>query len=226
MQLCPIENGSPSPDLRVQFFGIELEIRGAVLRPRQETELLGRVARSLLQEINIAPVCVDMCCGSGNLALALATHSADARVMACDLTADAVETTRHNVTRLGLQERIEVMQGDLFQPLAGLACGVDLIVSNPPYISTSRLTSGDRSHLLLSEPREAFDGGPYGITLHTRLIVEGARYLKPGGWLALEFGLGQDRQVAALLKRSRAYEETLWHVNEAGEKRVVCARKT
>jgi release factor glutamine methyltransferase len=226
MQLCPLENGSPNPNLRVQFFGIELEIRGAVLRPRKETELLGRVAQGLLRSMSVVPVCVDMCCGSGNLALALATHSEDARVIACDLTADSVETTRHNVTQLGFQERVAVMQGDLFEPLAGLERGLDLIVSNPPYISTSRLISGDRSHLLLSEPREAFDGGPYGITLHTRLIVEGARYLKPGGWLAFEFGLGQDRQVAALFKRSRAYDEPLWHVDEAGERRVVCARKT
>jgi release factor glutamine methyltransferase len=224
MQLCSIENESPKP--RVRFLGLELEVRGAVLRPRKETELLGRVAHSLLDDIAVAPVCVDMCCGSGNLALALATHSPNARVIACDLTADAVESARHNVSKMGFQEQIAVVQGDLFQPLTGLERTVDLIVSNPPYISTSRLISGDRSHLLLGEPREAFDGGPYGITLHTRVIVEGAGFLKSGGWLALEFGLGQDRQVAALLKRSRAYEEPIWHVNEAGENRVVCARKT
>lgn len=224
MQLCPIESRSAKP--RVRFLGIELEIRGAVLRPRKETELLGRAARGLLDELEVAPVCVDVCCGSGNLAVALATHCAGARVLACDLTMDAVESARHNVTQLGFDERIAVVQGDLFRPLAGLEGKVDLIVSNPPYISTSRLLSGDRSHLLLTEPREAFDGGPYGITLHTRLIVEGADYLRPGGWLALEFGLGQDRQVAALLKRSRAYEEPVWHLNEEGEKRVVCARRT
>ena len=219
----PVENRIPQPPAR--FLGIGLELRGDVLRPREETELLGRVARSLLDGITGAPLCIDMCCGSGNLALALATHSADVRVVACDLTADAVESARHNVSRLGFQEQIAVAQGDLFQPLIGLERTVDLIVSNPPYISTSRLMSGDRSHLLCTEPREAFDGGPYGITLHTRVIVEGADYLKPGGWLALEFGLGQDRQVAALLKRSRAYDEPIWHVNGTGENRVVSARK-
>jgi release factor glutamine methyltransferase len=146
-------------------------------------------------------------------------------VVACDLTADAVKSARRNISDLGFEKRIAVVQGDLFQPLSGLERTVDLIVSNPPYISTSRLVDGDRSHLLLNEPREAFDGGPYGITLHTRLIVEGADYLKPGGWLALEFGLGQDRQVAALLKRSRAYDEPIWHENGAGEVRVVCIRK-
>ncbi len=223
MQLCPIEDEIRKA--RARFLGIDLEVHGAVLRPRKETELLGHAARGLLDDIGAAPLCVDMCCGSGNLALALATHSPDARVMACDLTDDAVNSAVYNVAQLGFQQQIAVKQGDLFEPLAGLEHRIDLIVSNPPYISTSRLLNGDRSHLLLAEPREAFDGGPYGITLHNRLIVEGAGYLKPGGWLALEFGLGQDRQVAALLKRSRAYEEPIWHANENGENRVVCVRK-
>ena len=119
------------------------------------------------------------------------------------------------------------LQGDMFVPLkgTGLERQVDLIVCNPPYISTSRLLSGDRAHLLDGEPREAFDGGPYGITLHSRLINESVTYLKTGGWLAFEFGLGQDRQIAALLKRSRAFEAPLWQKNAQGDTRVVCARK-
>ena len=223
MLLSAIETAGPKRQVR--FLGIELEIRGSVLRPRKETELLGRVARSLLDDASDGPVCIDMCCGSGNLALALATHAVDVQVLACDLTPGAVQNARHNVVQLGFQEQVAVVQGDMFKPLAGLEGKADLIVSNPPYISTSRLISGDRAHLLIKEPREAFDGGPYGISLHSRLIVEGAAYLKSGGWLAFEFGLGQDRQVAALLKRSRAYAEPQWHLNEAGDKRVVCARK-
>ncbi len=223
MLLSHIETAGPKRQVR--FLGIELEIRGSVLRPRRETELLGSVARRLLDDARDAPVCIDMCCGSGNLALALATQSPDVQVVACDLTPGAVENARHNVVQLGFQDQIAVVQGDMFKPLAGLEGKIDLIVSNPPYISTSRLLSGDRAHLLINEPREAFDGGPYGISLHSRLITEGAAFLKSGGWLAFEFGLGQDRQVAALLKRARAYEDPQWHLNEAGDKRVVCARK-
>ncbi|CAN1721149.1 peptide chain release factor N(5)-glutamine methyltransferase [Hyphomicrobium sp. 1Nfss2.1] len=210
---------------QVRFLGIELEIRGSVLRPRKETELLGRVARRLLDDTAQASICIDMCCGSGNLALALARHAPDLQVIACDLTAGAVQNARYNVLQLGFQDQVAVVQGDMFKPLAGLEGKIDLIISNPPYISTSRLLSGDRAHLLINEPREAFDGGPYGISLHSRLITEGAAFLKSGGWLAFEFGLGQDRQVAALLKRARAFEEPQWHLNEDGDKRVVCARK-
>jgi release factor glutamine methyltransferase len=217
----------PETNNSVRFLGIDFEIHGDVLRPRQETELLGRAAQQLLDEVETAPVCIDMCCGSGNLAIALAMHRADACVWACDLSDDAIVTTRHNVLRLGLEERIVALQGDMFVPMegAGRERQVDLIVCNPPYISTSRLLSGDRAHLLDGEPREAFDGGPYGITLHSRLINESVTYLKTGGWLAFEFGLGQDRQIAALLKRSRAFEAPLWQKNAQGDNRVVCARK-
>jgi release factor glutamine methyltransferase len=217
----------PETNNSVRFLGIDFEIHGDVLRPRQETELLGRAAQQLLDEVETAPVCIDMCCGSGNLAIALAMHRADACVWACDLSDDAIVTTRHNVLRLGLEERIVALQGDMFVPMesAGRERQVDLIVCNPPYISTSRLLSGDRAHLLDGEPREAFDGGPYGITLHSRLINESVTYLKTGGWLAFEFGLGQDRQIAALLKRSRAFKAPLWQKNAQGDTRVVCARK-
>ncbi|HWK32980.1 MAG TPA: HemK family protein methyltransferase [Hyphomicrobium sp.] len=207
----------------VTFLGIDFEVAGAVLRPREETELLGRAAQEILTDVAGAPLCIDMCCGSGNLAIALAKHRNDARVWASDLTDGAVATARRNVDRHELASRVAILQGDLFAPMveSGLVGMVDLIVANPPYISTSRLLEGDRAHLLEHEPREAFDGGPYGIALHMRLINEAPAFLKSGGWLGFEFGLGQDRQVAALLKRARTMGEPVWHTDEAGNRRAV-----
>lgn len=215
-----------APDT-VRFLGIDLEIRGNVLRPRAETELLGQEARRRLAGLGPAPLCVDMCCGAGNLAAALALGHPGARVWASDLTDDAVALTRHNLSRLGLGERVEIVQGDLFAPLAGqgLEGRVDLIVANPPYISTRRLLDGDRAHLLDAEPREAFDGGPYGIALHQRIIAEAPAFLKPGGWLGFEFGEGQARQIAALLKRAKVYGEPTWSRDGEGEDRVVFIQK-
>ena len=212
--------GSEEP---VKFLGIDLEVAGAVLCPREETELLGRAAQEILTDIAADPRCIDMCCGAGNLAVALAKHRDDASVWASDLTDGAVASARRNVDLHQLGSRVTVLQGDLFAPMAeaGLTGTIDLIVANPPYISTSRLLQGDRVHLLEHEPREAFDGGPYGIALHMRLINEAPVFLKSGGWLGFEFGLGQDRQVGALLKRSRVLGEPVWHTNEAGEKRAV-----
>jgi len=213
----------PEAQEPVKFLGIDFEVAGAVLRPREETELLGRAAQEILSGVPANARCIDMCCGSGNLAVALAKHRGDARVWASDLTDGAVATARRNVERHSLGSRVTILQGDLFAPMAeaGLTGTVDLIVANPPYISTSRLLEGDRAHLLEHEPREAFDGGPYGIALHMRLINEAPAFLKSGGWLGFEFGLGQDRQVAALLKRARTMGEPVWHADGAGERRVV-----
>jgi release factor glutamine methyltransferase len=224
----PLGLGSePKVNESVQFLGVHLCVDGAVLRPREETELLGRAALTVLTEAATSPRCIDMCCGSGNLAVALAKHRADARIWASDLTDAAVASARNNVARYQLGDRVAVLQGDMFASLegAGLEGAVDLIVANPPYISTSRLLEGDRVHLLAHEPREAFDGGPYGITLHMRLINEAPAFLKSGGWLGFEFGLGQDRQIGALLKRSRAIGDAVWHTNSEGERRAVFVRK-
>lgn len=225
MQFCA-QTKQEAPE-SVRFLGIDLKISGAVLRPREETELLGCAARQSLDNIGAAPRCIDMCCGSGNLAIVLAMHSPRASVWASDLSSDAVTTTRHNVARLGLSKRIAVLQGDVFAPMegAGLEMSIDLVVANPPYISTGRLLDGDRARLLDNEPREAFDGGPYGIALHMRLINEAPAFLKSGGWLGFEFGVGQHRQIGALLKRSRVFAEPVWLNNAQGEKRVVFVSK-
>lgn len=211
----------------VCFMGLDLRMGGHVLRPRVETELLARAAQEVLVEAHGSPVCVDMCCGSGNLAIALATFSPGATIWASDLTDGAVATARHNVELRKLGSRVTIVQGDMFAPLAGrdLEGAIDLVVANPPYISTRRLVDGDRAYLLENEPREAFDGGPYGIALHQRLISESPVFLKSGGWLGFEFGVGQERQIAALLKRSRAFREPVWHSNDAGEPRVAFVRK-
>ncbi|MBI1650901.1 N5-glutamine methyltransferase family protein [Hyphomicrobium sulfonivorans] len=211
----------------VSFLGIDLDLTGCVLRPREETELLARAAIEKITQDQGAPLCIDMCCGAGNIAIALARHHQNARIWACDLTDDAVATSRHNVRRHDLIQRVAVLQGDLFAPLADaeLSGAVDLIVANPPYISTSRLLGGDRAELLENEPREAFDGGPYGVSLHMRIIKEAPAFLRSGGWLGFEFGLGQDRQIAALLKRAKVFADPVWHHDGAGDARAVMVQK-
>jgi HemK-like putative methylase len=210
----------------VRFMGVDLELAPDVLVPREETELLGRNAAAILTERAGPATVIDMCCGSGNLALGIAAEVPLARVWGADLTDSTVALARRNVERLSLGDRVVIRQGDLFAALAGedLAGAVDMIVCNPPYISTSRL-EGDSAHLLASEPREAFDGGPYGISIHQRLIREAAAFLKPGGWLLFEFGEGQDRQATALLARTKAYEAVTFAEDSAGKPRVALARR-
>ncbi len=209
-----------------RFMGVELELAPDVLVPREETELLGRKAVSILADGPSAPIIIDMCCGSGNLALGIANDVPSARVWGADLTDSTVALARRNVDRLGTGARVSIRQGDLFAAFEGdnLEGAVDMIVCNPPYISTGRL-EGDRAHLLESEPREAFDGGPYGISIHQRLIRDALVFLKPGGWLLFEFGEGQDRQAAALLSRIKTYEPVTFATDRDGKPRVAIVRK-
>jgi release factor glutamine methyltransferase len=210
---------------RQTFLGVELLCGPGALVPRPETELLGRTAIDRVREAGPAPRVIDMCCGAGNLACAIATHVPAARVWATDLTDGCVGWARRNVEQLGLQERVTVRQGDLFGGLAGdqLDGSVDVIVCNPPYISTGRL-GADRASLLDHEPREAFDGGPYGLTIHQRVLKEALPFLKPGGWLLFEFGAGQERQLELLFQRARAYDAIGLGHNAAGTPRIAFGR--
>ena len=207
--------------MNARFMGVDLLVERGVLVPRGETELLGLTA---LEVVHDHARVIDMCCGSGNLACALASRLPGARVWASDLTDACVSLARRNVDYTGVADRVKVVQGDLFSGLQHLHGTIDLIVCNPPYISHAKL-AGERAVLLENEPREAFDGGPYGLTIHQRVVREALPFLKPGGWLLFEIGAGQDRQVRLLLERTRAYQELRTVADAAGAVRVVGARK-
>lgn len=209
----------------VNFMDVVLEVAPGVVAPRIETELLvNELLGRLAADSGIRRV-VDMCCGCGAIALALANRHPGIEVWACDLLEAAVDVTQRNVRRHGLERRVRVARGDLFSALEGelLAGKVDLVVANPPYISTGKLGS-EKAHLLEDEPREAFDGGPYGLTVHQRLIQDAPTYLVPGGWLFFEFGHGQERQVSMLIRRRQGYEEVLFVRDAQGAARVAGAR--
>jgi release factor glutamine methyltransferase len=208
------------------FMGVELLAAPGALVPRLETELLGRAAlQALSRSGSGSRHLIDMCCGSGNLACALAAASPGARVWASDVADGCVSLARRNAEHLHLEDRITVVQGDLFAPLAHLPEGsVEVVVCNPPYISTGRLAR-DLGDLLTHEPRQAFDGGPYGLSIHQRVVREALPFLRPGGWLMFEVGAGQARQVALLFERAQAYEGVALVDDAGGQPRVAMGRK-
>lgn len=213
---------------KVSFLGCELLTASDCLVPRKETEILGRAAIELLKSASVdSPRCIDMCCGAGNLACALAHHVPRAHVWASDLTDGCVRLARANVSHLGCSGRVNVLQGDLFRALEtmGLQGSVDMVVCNPPYISTARLGS-ERARLLAREPREAFDGGPYGLSIHQRVLNEAPAYLRPGGWLGFEIGVGQQRQLELLIQRSHGvYGPTCWECDSSGRPRAALLQR-
>lgn len=212
---------------RQRFLGVELMVGSNVLSPREETEILGREALAFLRELaSMRPGdelrIIDMGCGSGNLACALAVAMPQLRVWASDISEDCAELTRANVARLSLQDRVQVFAGDLFAPLAdlGLANTIDMVVMNPPYIPSTSLEKG-RAELLRHEPREAFDGGPYGISILGRLIEDSPPFLKEGGALLFEFGIAQERMIKAVVARKGHYTRSRMAQDSQGKPRVM-----
>ncbi|MBU0621596.1 MAG: class I SAM-dependent methyltransferase [Gammaproteobacteria bacterium] len=211
----------------IVFMGVDLIAAEGALVPRVETELLGYVALDVLRSSDLAtPLVIDMCCGSGNLACAIAHYHPDARVWASDLTDNCVEIAQRNVAHVGVSDRVVVVQGDLFAGLEGLGLegAIDIIVCGPPFISQTKLAT-DSAWLLEHEPREAFDGGPYGLSIQQRIVKEALPFLKPGGMLLFETGLGQERPAKMIFERAKAYEDIRQIADAIGEVRVITARK-
>lgn len=181
----------------VAFRHLELAVTPAVLIPRPETEVLVEVALELLPEGGRV---LDLCCGSGAVALSLAQEAAAAEVVAADVSAAALEAAKANGQRCGLAGRVEWHCGDLFAPLCGTE-PFDLVAANPPYVRR-----GDLAQLAPEvrdyEPHLALDGGEDGLAYHRRIAQEAADFMRPGGYLLLEVGDGQSAAVADLLTRS------------------------
>ena len=209
---------------RQSFLGVELLAGPAALIPRTETEILGRAALEYLMKRSAAPVVIDVCTGCGNLALAYAKHLPGARVYAADLSAEAVELARRNAEFTGLAGRVKFFAGDLFAPLAGLGLEgkCDLVSCNPPYITSAKVPKM-APEISAHEPKLAFDGGALGLSVLTRLFHDAPTFLKPGGALAFELGLGQGPLLYKRLLRLEWVENVEAHRDAHGEIRALLA---
>lgn len=217
---------------RQSFMGIELLVGPEALVPRCETELLASAALAKAREngVRATPLrIIDVCTGSGNVALALAEHlrrdHIDAQIFAADLSEGAVELARKNAIHLGLDRIVEFRAGDLLTPFSPseFAGTADLLTCNPPYINRAKVELM-ANEIAEHEPRLAFDGGPFGVSILMRLLDEAPRYLRPKGWLIFEVGLGQGPGLIKRLERSDAYGEVQPCCDESGAVRTICAQ--
>lgn len=214
---------------RQSFMGIELLSDRRALIPRKETEILGRKAFELSmgiarekQKVNI----IDVCCGAGNLGLALAYFNTSAVVSAADLSQEAVDLTRDNILFLNLGERVHATQGDLFSAFEKdeYYGKTDLIVCNPPYISTAKVQKMT-AEISNNEPVMAFDGGMLGTKIILKLIGEAPKFLTRKGWVIFEIGVGQGPFIMQLCERSEHYDQVESVSDDLGNIRVILVRK-
>jgi release factor glutamine methyltransferase len=210
---------------RKEFWSLDFVVSPEVLIPRPETELLVEVALHLLKNAASGPPTIlDLGTGSGIIAVCLAKERLDARIVAVDIAASALEVARINSRRHGVSERIDLVQSDLFAALGKEKRQFDLIVSNPPYIRTGELS-------LLApeisgwEPVVALDGGQDGTEYYRGIIGAAREYLAPFGSIALEIGADMAPVVAALFARSGCYGPVSVYQDGAGKDRVIEANK-
>jgi release factor glutamine methyltransferase len=198
------------------FMGLDLTVEPGVFVPRPETEVLVETALEALGDAP-APVVADVGTGTGAVALAIKRGRPDARVLATDVSEAAVTLARTNADRLGLG--VEVFGGPFLDPLPVEFEGrLDLLVSNPPYVTVDEYEALPVE--VKAEPYAALVGG---IEVHTRLVRLAGTWLKPGGWLVVEIGASQGRDVATLFERRLEAVEVLPDL--AGRDRVVRGRR-
>lgn len=174
-----------------EFWGLPLWVDPSVLVPRPDTETVVEVALSSRVD-RVAPCRVlDLCTGSGAIAIAVAKELSSAQVIATELSPQAAALARRNAERNAVADRVDVRHGDLWQPVAGEV--FDLIVANPPYIATSTIPS--LAAEVRCEPQLALDGGSDGLAFYDRICAAALDYLHPGGALIVEHGFDQAAEV-------------------------------
>lgn len=205
------------------FRNLTLAVDQAALIPRPETEILVEAALEHLRGCE-APQVLDLGCGSGAIALALAQECPAARVKATDISPPALALARRNARQQGLEERVAFCCGDLLAPLQP-AGQFHLIACNPPYVCRGDL-DGLEPQVRDYEPRLALDGGEDGLDFHRRLVEQAAPFLAPQGMLVLEVGVGQADEVAGLLQQRGAFAPARIRPDLAGIPRVVSALRS
>jgi release factor glutamine methyltransferase len=201
------------------FGPIEVAVDRRALVPRPETEQVWETAVACLGEAGPGTVIVDLGTGSGVLALALKHVFPAARVIAVDVSSDALDLARENSASSGLD--VEFRHGDLFEPIdPGLRGRIDLVVSNPPYVADDEwvdLPPEVRDH----EPRLSLVAGPLGTEVVARIAAEAYWWLGVGGWVVCEIG---ETQGSVVLASFGAYEREVRR-DLAGRDRILVARK-
>jgi len=209
-----------------EFWGLDFSVTPDVLIPRPETELVVEAALKIIHTGGKRVTIVDLCAGSGCIAVSLAKETGAARIFATDKSDRALAVARENARKHDVSDRIRFLEGDLFGPLAELDLHgmVDIIVSNPPYVR-----SGDLSALQPEvkdfEPKLALIAGPKGTEIQQRIIGTAPEFLKKSGALIMEMGQGQSDALMGMVNDAGRYEIPEIMKDLAGIERVLVARK-
>lgn len=216
------------------FFGHSFVVNRNVLIPRLETEWLVEQALLVLNRYfpvraESPPRVLDLCTGSGCIAVSLTMARPDCKMTAADVCSKALQVARRNIRRHGLMDKIRVVQSDLFgvfeakKSVSDRRFLWDVLVANPPYIPEEEF--GQLPTEVLAEPRLALDGGRCGLKMATAILRKSPRFLKKGGWLLMEIGQGQAGPLSAEALRHGVYRDLSFIKDASGIDRIFVARR-
>lgn len=203
-----------------EFFGLNFEVEPGILIPRPDTESLVVTALEIASELPSANI-LDVCTGTGCVPIAIAANCSSAVLTAIELDEAVCQVAQRNIEKHKMQERVTLLQGDLFEPLTE-DTRFDIITANPPYVTDEEMATlqADVRH----EPQLALRGGPDGLNLVRKLIAGAGSWLVPGGALLLEIGEKQSEAVIELFNSAGNFETAQIVKDLGGHSRVVWAR--
>lgn len=184
---------------KVNFTGFDIEVNNEVLIPRFETEILVEKTIQIIQDLKLDKFnLLDLCTGSGCIAIALAKFFNQAIITASDISASALCLARKNARINNVINKIEFIKSDLFSAFSGKNKRYNIITCNPPYIKTKDIDSLQTE--ISYEPKIALDGGKDGLTFYRKILKSAHLYLEKNGLLIFEIGCNQIKPITKLIK--------------------------
>ena len=185
-----------------EFYGLKLTVTPDVLIPRDDTCAVAQLAMGQALFLPDSPRILDLCTGSGCIGLAIAHRVKDAKVTLADISKDALAIAKKNIAGQKLSGRVTAIAADALGEPSAFLGKFDMIVSNPPYITTEEMLSLDHS-VKDFEPHLALHGGDDGLEFYRSIAKNYKKALKPGGYLCFEFGINQGDAVCAILEENK-----------------------
>lgn len=201
-----------------EFMKMNFFVNSDVLIPRPDTEILVEEVIKLGKEKRNSSI-LDLCTGSGAIAVSIAKYLPNAKVYASDISLKALEVAKLNARNNEVQDKIEFINSDLFEKIEGK---FDIIVSNPPYIRTEVIKKLDME--VQKEPILALDGGKDGLNFYRKIVEEAYSHLKYDSYLCFEIGYDQKEEVTEIVENAKVYTDTYCKKDLYGNDRIIVTR--
>lgn len=203
-----------------EFMKMTFYVDENVLIPRPDTEILVEEVIQIAKKINAKKI-LDMCTGSGAIAVSLAKYIPDSRITAVDISNKALNIAKKNAKSNQVENQITFVESNLFENLPKEK--YDIIVSNPPYIKNEKIKTLDKE--VQKEPKLALDGGIDGLDFYRAIIKQDYEYLKFNGYLCFEIGYDQKEEVMELIEQEEKYKDTYSKKDLYGNDRIIITKR-